>query len=99
MSGSTSTRAKDVCLNFWDEKGEMRTNLCTPFSFLKNPKAYLPSISKVTDFVPILPSGPPPSPNDWLKILTANPLMEQYLWYILKSIEAQSWASWPPAPL
>lgn len=48
----TYTETKEVCRLALLSKGEMRTNLCTPFSPLRYPKAKSPSISRVTVLIP-----------------------------------------------
>src|SRR3990167_7436288 len=70
-SGRTSTRAKEVCLKPFESYGEIRTNLCTPASFFKNPYTYSPLISIV--------SGD--------KSRTCHPLPSAYLRYIDSNID------------
>ena len=81
-----------VCRFALESNGEIRTNLCTPFSPFKCPKAKSPSISIVTDF---MPTG---SAFCKSRVFTLYLFFSPHIKYIRISISAQSCPSVPPAP-
>ena len=91
-SGYTYTDAKEVCLFALLSKGDILTNLWTPFSPFNHPKAKSPSIWIVAVFIPATSPG-------WLfSSLILKLFFSPHIKYILKSISAQSQDSVPPAP-
>src|SRR3989344_5732589 len=92
ISGKTSIKANEVWRNPLAENGEILTRRWTPDSPFKVLYVFSPVISQTAFLMPFC------SPKDWLRTVNPQPLFWAYRWYILKSIDAQSWASMPPAP-
>ena len=92
ISGRICTSANDVWRSCFAENGLKRTSRCTPDSPFSVAYAFVPATSIETLLMPFC------SPSDSSSTVNFHPRFPAKRLYMRSSMDAQSWASTPPAP-